>query len=292
MLASVFEPPPPPPPPPDPPLDPLVPPSPAPGTLVVAPPQAAARQSTKELTNVTRTSRSMARECKASLVPHERAIFAAFRACHVVSIAVMATFVSCREKPLGPPSAEEIGVARGNVAITIDTTEGAIHCELDGARTPKSVAMFVGLATGRAPWRDPKTREIVRRPFYSDLAVFRAIPDALVQTGCPIGDGTGTPGYRIPVETSADDRERLARPGVLLLARYNPAPNRPDPNPPPPGDVIGSQIVIALSNMSHLADQVTVIGSCADHDVVRRISNLVAKKERPVRLVSVRQGRD
>lgn len=207
-----------------------------------------------------------------------------------MSILATATSVSCREKPLGPPSAEEVGIARDRpVAVAIETSDGTIHCELDPTRAPKSVAMFVGLATGRAAWRDPKTREIVRRPLYADLAVFRAIPDALVQTGCPTGDGTGTPGYRIPVETSADDRERLAKPGALLLARYNPAPNRPDPNPPPPGDVIGSQFVIALADMSHLAGQVTVLGSCADHDVVRRISK---GKGVRVRLVRVRQGSD
>jgi len=169
----------------------------------------------------------------------------------------------------------------------METTEGAIRCELDPTRTPKSVAMFVGFATGRAPWRDPRTQQIVRRPLYADLAVFRAIPDALVQSGCPLGDGTGTPGYRVPVEPAADDRARLARPGALLLARYNPPPNRVDPSPPPPGAVIGSQFVVTLTDMSHLADQVTVVGSCADLDVARRVAKVVASRERPVRLVRI-----
>jgi peptidyl-prolyl cis-trans isomerase A (cyclophilin A) len=202
----------------------------------------------------------------------------------------MTTFVSCRERPLGPPSIDDAlgGLPRDRpISIALETTEGAIHCDLDPTRAPKTVAMFVGFATGRASWRDPRTREIVRRPLYADLAVFRAIPNALVQTGCPIGDGTGTPGYRIPVETSPDDRERLARPGVLLLARYNPPPDRVDPNPPPPGDVIGSQFVIALQDMSHLADRTTVIGACSDLDVVRRVSKVVATKERAVRLSRV-----
>jgi len=37
--------------------------------------------------------------------------------------------------------------------------------------------------------------------------------------------------------------------------------------------------------MSHLAGQVTVLGSCADLDVVRRIASVVARKERRVELV-------
>jgi peptidyl-prolyl cis-trans isomerase B (cyclophilin B) len=122
---------------------------------------------------------------------------------------------------------------------------------------------------------------------YRDLAFFRAIPDALVQSGCPVGDGTGHPGYRLAVESSADDSQRLARPGALLLARYHPAPNRTDPAPPPPGHVIGSQFVIALADMSHLANAVTVIGSCSDLERVRAIALTVASGKRRVRLARV-----
>jgi len=103
-----------------------------------------------------------------------------------------------------------------------------------------------------------------------------------VQSGCPVGDGTGHPGYRIPVESSPDDARRLAEPGALLLARYHPAPNRDDPEPPPPGHVIGSQFVIAVSDMSHLAGEVTVIGSCSDLPRVRAMASLVASGERKV----------
>jgi cyclophilin family peptidyl-prolyl cis-trans isomerase len=122
---------------------------------------------------------------------------------------------------------------------------------------------------------------------YRDLAFFRAIPDALVQSGCPIGDGTGHPGYRLAVESSADDARRLARPGALLLARYHPAPNRIDPAPPPPGHVIGSQFVIALTDMRHLAGDVTVIGACSDLERVRAIASVVAAGERRVELTRV-----
>ena len=122
---------------------------------------------------------------------------------------------------------------------------------------------------------------------YRDLAFFRAIPDALVQSGCPLGNGTGHPGYRIPVESGPDDARRLAHPGALLLARYHPAPNRVDPAPPPPGHVIGSQFVIALTDMSHLANEVTVIGSCSNLARVGAIASLVAAGGRRVELTRV-----
>lgn len=144
--------------------------------------------------------------------------------------------------------------------------------------------MVVGLAAGRAPFR-AASGEVVRRPYYRDMRFFRAIDGVLVQTGCPLNNGTGHPGYRIPVEPDPADGERLARPGALFLARYTPPPNRPDPAPPPPGEVIGPQLVVALANMSHLAGKVTVLGVCEDLDIVRRIAGVVARKEREVKLL-------
>src|SRR5262249_22006933 len=142
-------------------------------------------------------------------------------------------------------------------------------------------------ATGRAPFRDPRSGQIVHRPFYRDMLFFRGIEGTLVQTGCPLNNGTGHPGYRIPVEVDPGDSARLARAGALFLARYTPPPNRPDPAPPPPGEVIGPQLVVGLTSMSHLAGKVTVLGECADLDVVRRIARAVAKKEHDVELLRV-----
>jgi hypothetical protein len=62
-------------------------------------------------------------------------------------------------------------------------------------------------------------------------------------------------------------------------ARYRPAPNRVDPEPPPPGDVIGSQFLITLADMSHLAGQVSVIGACEDLTIVTRIARRVSQGE-------------
>jgi len=190
---------------------------------------------------------------------------------------------------LGPPSAS-VALAglslRAPIRIRLETSEGAVGCRLDPVRAPRAVALFVGLATGRARWRD-RQGGIVARPMYRDLAFFRAIPGMLVQSGCPVGDGTGSPGYRIPVETSQDDAQLLGEPGALLLARYHPAPNRVDPAPPPAGHVIGSQFVITLGKMSHLAGEVSVIGTCVDLERVATMATLVAAGERKVGLTRV-----
>jgi peptidyl-prolyl cis-trans isomerase A (cyclophilin A) len=224
------------------------------------------------------------------------------RLCHVVTrswrfsgtLIIVAALGGCRQRrDLGPLSPPEPSVALAGlpsadpIAIRLETSEGTIHCLLDPRPTPKAVSLFVGLATGRARWRDPRSGEISSRPMYRNLSFFRSIPDLLVQTGCPLGDGTGTPGYRIALEPSPDDAQRLAAPGALFLASYHPPPNRIDPVPPPPGVVIGSQFVIALGDMSHLASQVTVIGRCTNLAEAISISRLVATGERRVGLTRV-----
>jgi len=159
---------------------------------------------------------------------------------------------------------------------------------VNAQRTPRAAALFIGLSRGGARWHDPATAQVVTRPLYENLTVHRAIPNVMIQSGCPVGDGTGSPGYRIEVETGANDAVELAQPGAIALARYAPAPGRTDPDPPPAGQVIGSQFVITLVNMQHLAGQVPVIGRCQDLDVVRRISQLVGSEHAHVALRRIR----
>ncbi len=175
--------------------------------------------------------------------------------------------------------------SEAKIPFVLETSAGVLRCEIDAARAPRAAAMVIGLAAGEAAFRDPTTQQRVARPYYDGLSFFRAIPGVLVQTGCPVGAGSGTPGDRIAVETSPGVARRLAQPGALLLARYQPPPGRVDPHPP--RDTIGSQLVIALDDMSHLAGQVTVLGACGDLDVVRRISTEVAAG-REVRVVHAR----
>lgn len=147
--------------------------------------------------------------------------------------------------------------------LVLETTRGTIRCSLD-ARAPRATAMVI---------------ELAQSGFYDGLAFFRAIPGVLVQTGSPANDGSGPPEHRLPVEASPDDAARLSRPGALFLAHYMPPPGRVDPNPP--RDPIGTQLVIALADMSHLAGTVTVLGTCGDRDVVARIADDVAAHSTP-----------
>jgi cyclophilin family peptidyl-prolyl cis-trans isomerase len=188
-----------------------------------------------------------------------------------------------RMKVAAPEPAAIFGATPpARATLAFETEAGTIRCAIDPARVPRAAALVVGLARGEASFRDARTGAVVRRPYYDGLTFFRRLPGEMIQTGCAIGDGSGHPGFRIPVETSARDAELLARPGALLLAHYQPPPLRADPDPPPPGDVIGSQLAIALTAMTQNRGAVTVLGRCDDLDVVRQISLVPPRAPAPV----------
>jgi len=163
------------------------------------------------------------------------------------------------------------------LALTLDTELGTVHCTLFSQRAPRTVALIRGLADGTVAFRDHRSGLKRRGRYYDGLKFFRRIPGVMVQTGCPIGDGTGHSGFRVEAELHADDMALLREPGALVMARYHAPENRLDPNPPPPGKVIGSQFAITLRASTHLAGQLPVIGRCRDLEVVRRLS--LAKHE-------------
>ena len=71
-----------------------------------------------------------------------------------------------------------------------------------------TVANFVGLATGKKAWIDPKTgKPSEGKPFYDGLTFHRVIPEFMIQGGDPLGTRHGRPG--LPVRER--DRERRRR---------------------------------------------------------------------------------
>ncbi|HEY0713918.1 MAG TPA: peptidylprolyl isomerase [Polyangia bacterium] len=110
---------------------------------------------------------------------------------------------------------------------------------------PNTVANFVGLASGTKEFTDPKTREKVKRPFYDGLTFHRVISNFMIQGGCPIGTGTGGPGYQIKCETSGKKQVHLR--GSLSMAHAG-------------RDTGGSQFFICHSPQKHLDKKHTVFG--------------------------------
>ena len=118
----------------------------------------------------------------------------------------------------------------------IETEKGTMKAELYADATPGTVANFVELASHN---------------FYDGLTFHRVIPDFVIQGGCPRGDGTGGPGYRIKCETEAP-RQYHDR-GVLSMAHAG-------------RDTGGSQFFIChcRENTQHLDGRHTCFGKVVE----------------------------
>ena len=91
---------------------------------------------------------------------------------------------------------------------TIATNRGAIRIKLHADKTPKTVANF---------------EKLVGEGFYNGLKFHRVIADFMVQAGCPLGTGTGGPGYTFKDEFHKDLKH--TGPGVLSMANAGPNTN-------------------------------------------------------------------
>lgn len=83
----------------------------------------------------------------------------------------------------------------------IHLDSGILDIELYDDDAPGTVANFVKLAESG---------------FYDGLKFHRVIPDFMVQGGCPLGTGTGGPGYKIPCELTGT--KQIHDRGVLSMA--------------------------------------------------------------------------
>ncbi len=94
----------------------------------------------------------------------------------------------------------------------IETSRGNIIVALDYKKTPITVANFVSLAEGKNQF---VTDDLKGKPFYDDLQFHRVIADFMIQTGDPIGNGSGDAGYKFVDEITDLKHDK---PGILFMA--------------------------------------------------------------------------
>ena len=149
------------------------------------------------------------------------------------------------------------------------TSEGNFTVHLFDQEAPKTVENFVGLAEGTKQWMDPRTNQHVNRPYYDGVIVHRVIKGFMIQSGDPLGQGIGGPGYTF--EDEFHPKLRHSKAGILSMANRGPNTN-------------GGQFFITLGPTPHLDDRHSVFGEVVDGmDVVRNIgSTRTGERDRPV----------
>ena len=153
---------------------------------------------------------------------------------------------------------------------TLHTNHGDIVIELFADQAPKTVANFVGLAEGTKEYRDPATGSQTTGKFYDGLTFHRVIDGFMIQGGCPLGTGTGGPGYSFADEFHPE--LAFDRPYLLAMANAGPGTN-------------GSQFFITVTRTPHLNRRHTIFGEVKDEasrKVVDAIATTRTRMDRPV----------
>ena len=122
------------------------------------------------------------------------------------------------------------------ILAEMKTSKGVINIRLYPQQAPVTVANFVNLA---------------KRGFYDGLNFHRVIDNFMIQGGCPLGSGTGGPGYRFEDECSPELRHDA--PGKLSMANAGPGTN-------------GSQFFITHVETPWLDGKHTVFGAVISED--------------------------
>jgi cyclophilin family peptidyl-prolyl cis-trans isomerase len=131
-----------------------------------------------------------------------------------------------------------------------ETNLGTFEAELYAKECPETVWNFINLAEGRQ--ETPRGGN-----YYDGLGFHRVIADFVIQGGCPLGNGTGGPGYQFKDEFHPDLKHD--GPGILSMANAGPGTN-------------GSQFFVTLAATPHLDNRHSVFGKVTQGlDVVMKI---------------------
>ncbi len=147
-----------------------------------------------------------------------------------------------------------------NPVATLEMENGAqVKIELNPEEAPNTVNNFIDLAN---------------KGFYDGLKFHRVIPGFMIQGGCPLGSGTGGPGYKIKGEFSANDypNELKCQRGALAMARSQHY------------DSAGSQFFITVADASHLNGEYAPFGTVIEGmDEVDRIVSVPSDhRDKPI----------
>jgi peptidyl-prolyl cis-trans isomerase B (cyclophilin B) len=109
--------------------------------------------------------------------------------------------------------------------------------------------VMIELFEKEAPGTVKNFKDLIEKGFYNGLTFHRVIAGFVAQGGCPIGNGTGGPGYTIPCETEGNPH--IHQVGALSMAHAG-------------KDTGGSQFFICYDSFPHLDGVHTVFGQVVE----------------------------
>ncbi|MCU1545125.1 MAG: peptidylprolyl isomerase [Homoserinimonas sp.] len=158
---------------------------------------------------------------------------------------------------------------------TFHTSLGDIKVNLLANHAPKTVANFIGLATGEIEWTHPATGKVSKDRLYDGVVFHRIIDDFMIQGGDPLGQGTGGPGFEFDDEIHPE--LDFTKPYVLAMANAGKRGGR---------GTNGSQFFITTVPTTWLQGKHTIFGKveeAASQDVVKKIEAVKKDgRDRPI----------
>ena len=182
------------------------------------------------------------------------------------------TSFSCNLSALTVPS--QIGSKM--TTATLHTNLGDIVIEMFEFQAPKTVANFVGLATGTKEYTDMSSGAKKTGKFYDGLIFHRVIDGFMIQGGCPMGKGFGDPGYKFEDEFHGE--LSFDRPYLLAMANSGPNTN-------------GSQFFITVAPTTWLNRKHSIFGEVKDAASQAVVDKIAAAKtganDKPVQAIKI-----
>ena len=126
----------------------------------------------------------------------------------------------------------------------IETNKGTIKLTLFFEEAPLTVSNFVNLSN---------------RGYYDKLTFHRVIDNFMIQGGCPLGTGTGGPGYKF--EDEFHPSLKHDKPGIFSMANSGPGTN-------------GSQFFITHVETSWLDNKHSIFGCVLDNDSQKIVNSI------------------
>jgi FKBP-type peptidyl-prolyl cis-trans isomerase len=137
----------------------------------------------------------------------------------LVVLLSIGTVATAKKKKYSEMDEKFLSTQKDGMFAKFETSKGVIYTTLEFEKTPITVANFVGLAEGT----QHNERKADGVPYYNGLVFHRVIPNFMIQGGCPLGNGTGDPGYKFDDEI--DPSLKHTGPGILSMANAGPGTN-------------------------------------------------------------------